>query len=50
MDDGAREAVGQRALDGHRFAGDDKATVYYLPGMKGWDSTFGGRPTAVWKP
>jgi hypothetical protein len=24
------------------------ATVYYLPGTTGWDSTFGGRPTALW--
>ena len=30
------------------FAGDDNATVYYLPGTTGWGPTFGGRPTAVW--
>jgi hypothetical protein len=24
-------------------------TVYYRPGTKGWEKTFGGRPTAVWK-
>lgn len=24
------------------------ATVYCLPGTKGWGATFGGRPTAVW--
>jgi len=24
------------------------ATVYYLPGTIGWDTTFGGRPTALW--
>ena len=23
-------------------------TVYYLPGTTGWDSTFAGRPTALW--
>jgi hypothetical protein len=32
------------------FTGDDQATVYYLPGTTGWGPTFGGRPTAVWKP
>jgi hypothetical protein len=26
------------------------ATIYYLPGTSGWTSTFGGRPTALWKP
>jgi hypothetical protein len=26
------------------------ATVYYLPGTMGWDTAFGGRPTALWKP
>ncbi len=26
------------------------ATVYYLPGTTGWGATFGGRPTALWKP
>ncbi len=30
------------------FSGDDKATVYYLAGTKGWTATFGGLPTAVW--
>ena len=28
------------------FSGDSTATVYYLLGTTGWDSTFGGRPTA----
>jgi len=32
------------------FYYDDDATVYYLPGTTGWGTTFGGRPTAVWKP
>ena len=32
------------------FLGDNKATVYYLPGSLGWGSTFGGRPTALWRP
>jgi hypothetical protein len=27
---------------------EDNVTVYYLPGTTGWDSTFGGRPTALW--
>ena len=26
------------------------ATIYYLPGTKGWTSTFGSRPTALWNP
>lgn len=30
------------------FVGDNKATIYYLPGTTGWMSTFGGRPTALW--
>ena len=25
-------------------------TVYYLPGTTGWGKSFGGRPTAIWKP
>jgi hypothetical protein len=37
--------VGQAA-----FANASNATVYYLPGTKGWEKTFAGRPTAVWKP
>jgi hypothetical protein len=32
------------------FFGASQATIYYLPGTKGWEKTFGGRPTAVWKP
>jgi len=28
----------------------DPATVYYLPGTTGWDSTFDGRPTKLWNP
>jgi hypothetical protein len=30
------------------FEGDPNATVYYLPGTKGWGTTFGGLPTALW--
>jgi hypothetical protein len=30
------------------FNNDFSATVYYLPGTLGWDSTFGGLPTALW--
>jgi BspA type Leucine rich repeat region (6 copies) len=26
------------------------ATIYYLPGTKGWGSTLGGRPAALWNP
>jgi hypothetical protein len=25
-------------------------TIYYLPGTTGWGSTYGGRPTALWRP
>ena len=38
-------ALGEKVFDG-----DDKATVYYLKGITGWGTTFGGRPTAVWNP
>ena len=30
------------------FEGDPMATVYYLAGTTGWNSTFGGLPTALW--
>jgi len=30
------------------FTGDNKATVYYLPGTTGWANRWGGRPTAIW--
>ena len=33
----------------HVFNGDDKATIYYLPGTTGWESTFGGCPTMLWE-
>ena len=32
------------------FSGDNRATIYYMPGTTGWGSTFGGRPTALWSP
>jgi BspA type Leucine rich repeat region (6 copies)/Immunoglobulin domain len=32
------------------FYRDNNATVYYLPGTTGWDTTFGGRPTVLWDP
>jgi hypothetical protein len=32
------------------FDFDNNATVYYLPGTKGWGPTFGGRPTQPWNP
>ncbi|HEV2454600.1 MAG TPA: leucine-rich repeat domain-containing protein [Verrucomicrobiae bacterium] len=28
----------------------DTGTIYYVPGTTGWEPTFGGRPTAPWKP
>ena len=30
------------------FASDNNATVYYLTETTGWDTTLGGRPTALW--
>jgi hypothetical protein len=38
------------AADGTVFSGDNNATIYYLPGTTGWGTTFGGCPTAFWKP
>ena len=32
------------------FSYDNSATVYYLPGTTGWGPTYGGRPTALWRP
>ena len=31
------------------FSGDANATVYYVSGTTGWGTTFGYRPTAIWK-
>jgi hypothetical protein len=32
------------------FTNANNAIIYYLPGTTGWTNTFGGRPTALWKP
>jgi hypothetical protein len=32
------------------LGGLDTGTIYYVPGTTGWGPTFGGRPTAPWKP
>ena len=40
---------GPGSADNLLFGG-ESGTVYYLPGTSGWDSTFGGWPTAVWLP
>ena len=32
------------------FGYDDDATVYYLPGTTGWNSTFSSRPAVLWNP
>ena len=32
------------------FTGDNIATIYFLAEKSGWSPTFGGRPTALWKP
>ena len=36
--------------DSSVFFGPSQSTVYYLPGTTNWGSTFGGRPTALWRP
>ncbi len=36
------------SADSSVFAGDQDATVYYLPGTTGWGPLFGGLPTALW--
>jgi hypothetical protein len=35
------------SADSSVFNGDNNATVYYLAGTTGWDTTFGGVPTAL---
>lgn len=37
------------AADLSVFFNDSSATVYYLPGTTGWDSSFAGRPIALWR-
>jgi hypothetical protein len=32
------------------LGGLDNGTVFYLQGTTGWETNFGGRPTALWKP
>ena len=34
--------------DSSVFLGDDKATIYYLPGNMGWSGTYAGHATAPW--
>ncbi len=34
--------------EGAVFDGDNNATIYYLPGTRGWGTIFGGCPTALW--
>lgn len=36
------------SVEDYVFDGDNKLTVYYLPGTTGWGATLGGRPTAPW--
>jgi hypothetical protein len=36
--------------EGSNVFGATEPTVYYLPGTTDWGLTFGGRPTALWKP
>jgi len=37
-------------VGGSDLFGDSNATVYYLPGITGWETTYYGRPTALWLP
>jgi hypothetical protein len=37
-------------IDSFAFDNENYATIYYLPGTTGWGATFGGAPTALWKP
>jgi hypothetical protein len=32
------------------FSSTTNAIIYYLPETTGWSTTFGGRPTKLWKP
>ena len=41
---------GQDGVANPVFENDSSATVYYLPGTKGWGATFGGAPTKLWNP
>ena len=34
----------------YTFDKDNLAIVYYLSGTSRWDTTFGDRPTALWRP
>jgi hypothetical protein len=38
------------SLGAYVFDGSTNAIAYYLPGTSGWGTTYGDRPTAVWKP
>ena len=38
------------SADSSAFSEDNYATVYYLPGSKGWGATFAGRPAVLWNP
>ncbi|HXP60021.1 MAG TPA: leucine-rich repeat protein, partial [Dongiaceae bacterium] len=38
------------SADSSVFSEDNYATVYYLPGSKGWGATFAGRPAVLWNP
>jgi hypothetical protein len=42
--------IGSYPSDGPVFWGDINTTVYYLPGTKGWGSSYQGAPTALWNP
>jgi hypothetical protein len=38
------------SIDEDSFAVNQSATIYYLSGTTGWDVTFAGHPTKLWKP
>ena len=41
--------AGNAPTPGLRMFYSTPATVYYLPGTRGWKETYAGRPTAVWQ-
>src|SRR6185369_7825562 len=41
---------GNAPTGGPWYVSSDRVTVYYRAGRTGWESAFGGRPTALWIP
>ncbi len=47
---GNAPTVGTGVLGLHLLGSGNNGTVYYLPGTKGWEDTFLGLPTTLWRP